>query len=399
MPGVHDEAVDLDHPGDRVRVHLAGQCPMMIELPNLEHGADGLRFALAGAFADPERLVDGRQLHVRLVTAVVKKVDPANRADDPTGPGLRLATKQGGRAFAGQLLSQTATQNGILFVEPLPAELVDHCDNQFKNRADFHRTLARCFALCHVFPVLVLVRESMSMVGVFYVSVTDQLTEGESLGRNGATLFQFSGDRCHLFRRLIVGHPPSLLQEADRLFTIAYPHQPVELHLPSGIDPRSGGVEPFYTDLPVRDATGQNPPLVVRVVSLLVLDKFIDHGVDVVRLELVPEFWILGFDRFPDVAVAVSGMSNSDTFVPCCIGEEKRNVRCLGRWNFTGVAKKTFRHLLHDLGHFARLSSHGLTFLISLVAFLGSKASGSNGPRHSSISSCCSWFGSAMAAR
>src|SRR5271166_5847571 len=170
---------------------------------------------------------------------------------------------------------------------------------------------------------------------------------------------QFSGDRCHSFRRLLVGHPLSLLQESDRLFTIAYPHQPVELHFPSGIDPRGGGLQPLHTDLPVSDATGQNPPLVVRVVSLLVLNKFIDHGVDVVRLELVPEFWILGFDRFPDVAVAVSGMSNSDTFVPCCIGEEKRNVRCLGRWNFTGMAKKTFRHLLHDLGHFARLSSHG----------------------------------------
>ena len=144
--------------------------------------ADGLRFALAGAFADPERLVDGRQLHVRLVTAVVEKVDPANRADDPTGPGLRLAAEQGGWALAGQLFSQTATEDGILFVELLPAELVRHCDNQFKNRADFHRTLARCFALCHVFPVLVLVRESMSMVGVFYVSGTDQLTEGRSLG-------------------------------------------------------------------------------------------------------------------------------------------------------------------------------------------------------------------------
>ncbi len=33
------------------------------------------------------------------------------------------------------------------------------------------------------------------------------------------------------------------------------------------------------------------------------------------------------------------------------------------------------------------------------VTFVESKASGSNGPRHSSISSCCSWFGSEMAAR
>src|SRR5271165_5503759 len=84
---------------------------------------------------------------------------------------------------------------------------------------------------------------------------------------------QFSGDRCHSFRRLLVGHPPSLLQELNRLLPFARPHQSIQSHLPFGIDPRSGGVEPFHTDLPVRDATGQNPPLVVRVVSLLVLDE------------------------------------------------------------------------------------------------------------------------------
>ena len=224
---------------DRVRVHPAGQRPMMIELPNLEHGADGFRFALAGAFADPERLVDGRQLHVRLVTAVVKKVDPANRADDPTGPGLRLAAEQGGRAFAGQLFSQTATQDGILFVELLPAELVRHCDNQFKNRADFHRTLARCFALCHVFPVLVLVRESMSMVGVFYVSGTDQLTEGESLGPNGATSFPVqrrplplvSPPPCSTSPESLAGtESPSPVRPSSPVHTAASPiwHRPQE---------------------------------------------------------------------------------------------------------------------------------------------------------------------------
>ena len=45
------------------------------------------------------------------------------------------------------------------------------------------------------------------------------------------------------------------------------------------------------------------------------------------------------------------------------------------------MAKQTFRHLLHDLGHFARLGSHGLTFLVSLVAFLGSKAPDSHRPQ------------------
>src|SRR5208337_4957849 len=47
------------------------------------------------------------------------------------------------------------------FVELLPAKLVRHCDNQFKNRADFHRTLARWFAFCHFLPSLVLVRAPM----------------------------------------------------------------------------------------------------------------------------------------------------------------------------------------------------------------------------------------------
>src|SRR5271157_3492287 len=140
---------------------------------------------------------------------------------------------------------------------------------------------------------------------------------------------QFSGDRCHSFRRLFVRHPPSLLQKPNRLLPLSHPHQSVEPHLPSGINPRSGGFEPFHTNVAIQDATGQNPPLVVRVVSLLVLDKFVNQCVDVIRLELVPEFWIFCFDRFPDVAVAVSGMSNSDTLVPCCVGEEECDVCCL----------------------------------------------------------------------
>src|SRR5271166_4348008 len=140
---------------------------------------------------------------------------------------------------------------------------------------------------------------------------------------------QFSGDRCHSFRRLLVRHPPSLLQELNRLLPFARPHQSIQPHLPLGIDPRSGSVEPFHTNLTIRDATGQNPSSVVWVVILLILDKFINHCVDVVRLELVPEFWIPCFDRFPDVAVAVSGMSNSNTLVPCCVGEKKCDVCCL----------------------------------------------------------------------
>ena len=44
----------------------------------------------------------------------------------------------------------------------------------------------------------------------------------------------------------------------------------------------------------------------VRVVRLFVLDEFIDRRVDVVRLELLPEFGILGFYRLPHVSAAPS---------------------------------------------------------------------------------------------
>jgi hypothetical protein len=47
----------------------------------------------------------------------------------------------------------------------------------------------------------------------------------------------------------------------------------------------------------------------------------------------------------------------------------------------------------------AEVDSSFAYFLISLVAFFGSNASGSNGPRHSRSSSCCSCSGSARAVR
>src|SRR5271166_4428705 len=189
MPGIDDQAVNLDHPGHRVLIHTARQRPFRVERVSLEQVTYRLGLGRPRGLRDSHPLVDVGHLHVVRLRGVAEKVHPADDPHDPAGPGLRLAVCYWRGAFACQLLSQTATQNGILFVEPLPAKLVRHCDNQFKNRADFHRTLARCFALCHVFPVLVLVRESMSMVGVFYVSGTDQLTEGESLCPNGATSF------------------------------------------------------------------------------------------------------------------------------------------------------------------------------------------------------------------
>src|SRR5687767_9515620 len=43
LADVHDEAVDLQHPDQRVVVHPAGQCPTVIELADPQHRADRLR--------------------------------------------------------------------------------------------------------------------------------------------------------------------------------------------------------------------------------------------------------------------------------------------------------------------------------------------------------------------
>ena len=75
----------------------------------------------------------------------------------------------------------------------------------------------------------------------------------------------------------------------------------------------------------------ENPASVIRVVRLLVPDKSINHGVDVIRLELVPERRVFGLNRLPYVAIAVPGMIHPNALVPCCIGEEKGNVCGLGR--------------------------------------------------------------------
>jgi hypothetical protein len=144
----------------------------------------------------------------------------------------------------------------------------------------------------------------------------------------------------------------------ETLLPLARAQQPIEPHLPPGIDARSGGVEPLHTDLPIRDATRQNPSSAIGVVLLLIPDEFVNHGVDVARLELVPEFGILGFDPFPDVAVALPGSTKPQALVPGDVGEEEGNMRRLGRGDFTGLAQEHLRHLLHDLRHLG-LSGHG----------------------------------------
>ena len=61
---------------------------------------------------------------MRLATTIVQVVDPADRADDPAGPGLGLAAEQGGRTFAGQRPGQLATEGLVLPIQVFPTEAV-----------------------------------------------------------------------------------------------------------------------------------------------------------------------------------------------------------------------------------------------------------------------------------
>ena len=45
----------------------------------------------SGAFADAEGRVDVAVTHVWRLALIVEKVHPANRADDATGPGVRVS--------------------------------------------------------------------------------------------------------------------------------------------------------------------------------------------------------------------------------------------------------------------------------------------------------------------
>ena len=66
MAQVDQEAVDLGHPDQRVRVDLAGQCPGRIELARAERLRDDARFGAGCILADAERGADVGHPHVRL---------------------------------------------------------------------------------------------------------------------------------------------------------------------------------------------------------------------------------------------------------------------------------------------------------------------------------------------
>lgn len=64
------------------------------------------------------------------LAAVIEEIHPANRADDPTSPSVRLPTDQWRRTFSSQLFHQLTTENRVFFVEVFPAKVIDHLGNQ-----------------------------------------------------------------------------------------------------------------------------------------------------------------------------------------------------------------------------------------------------------------------------
>ena len=121
---------------------------MVFDLPWPVLSATPNALSIAVSFMCGLLLLSSRKLTqpiVRMIPQAQVSSLPPSKGDGACGPAFQPNGDRG----------------RILFVELLPAELVRHCDNQFKNRADFHRTLARCFTFCHFLPSLVLVRAPM----------------------------------------------------------------------------------------------------------------------------------------------------------------------------------------------------------------------------------------------
>src|SRR5262249_24954069 len=74
---------------------------------------------------DAEPLVNIRHLHVRRLGSIAQEVDPADRAHDAAGPGIRAAAEERGRTLAGEFLGQLATEDGVFVVHACAAERLD----------------------------------------------------------------------------------------------------------------------------------------------------------------------------------------------------------------------------------------------------------------------------------
>ena len=94
IAGINDDAVDGDHPGQRIVREFAGQAPVWIEWHDAERVQDHSRPGRAGALADPEQFAQPARAHVGCLALVEEEIHAANGVDDRAGSGLALPLRQ-----------------------------------------------------------------------------------------------------------------------------------------------------------------------------------------------------------------------------------------------------------------------------------------------------------------
>src|SRR5262249_5794268 len=91
--------------------------------------AYGLCFALGGAFPDAEGFVDSRQLHMRLLAAVVEVIYPADDPYDSAGPQFRLSSYKRGWPLPRKNASQFTAEHLVFVGEADLAESIGEPDD------------------------------------------------------------------------------------------------------------------------------------------------------------------------------------------------------------------------------------------------------------------------------
>src|SRR5579864_1343839 len=136
VANINHQPIYLQEPDQWIVAHLARQGPVRVKLTDLQRLSDKGQFRRSSALTDAEMSIDFAQAHIRLLGLVLEKVDPANRADDPTCPGVRATSCKRRWTFAGQLLGEFAAKHNVLVVQMFFAELVSHADDDPKDFGD-----------------------------------------------------------------------------------------------------------------------------------------------------------------------------------------------------------------------------------------------------------------------
>src|SRR5262249_42990025 len=116
-------------PSPRVILEPTTERPRRVQRPDFQHLADEHGLALAGAFTNAKCFVDGGQLHMRLLAAIIEEVDPADHPHDGTGPYVRRAPGEWRWPLAGQYTRQLSAKHLVLPSEMRLAKSVRQADD------------------------------------------------------------------------------------------------------------------------------------------------------------------------------------------------------------------------------------------------------------------------------